>query len=595
MKQLLRIAFTARSHLYLFLFTFLSMTLLTIASQTEMLAFGVAANQGMADRFPMIGPLVEKLRQSLFAGREVTMLITILVGASLFKAIALFVSRYTTQLFAIRTCRDLREKYFQHLQSLPLSFYQSHHIGQLTERVGGDSHQIAISINSWITNYLSTPVTMITSLSICFSISWRLSCMIFFVLPLVVVPVIILTRKVRKMTREILKNKERFSSFLVDFLSGIKTVKIFSMETFSLKKYREQNELIASMEIRAAKYDLLTRPILHAVTTLCVVMILLLGLFGFGMTIAELIVFCGVLHLLYEPVKKFAEENVSIQRGVAAAERMFEVMNLKAEVEDLSNAVHLHGFEQNIVFEHVWFRYGEEWILKDLSFTIQKGQTVAIIGATGSGKSTILQLLPRLWDVQIGQILIDGLDIRRYTQRSLRDKIAYVSQRSFFFYDTIAANIAHGKNLTAEEIRHAASLAHADAFISDLAQGYHTPMVDFGQNFSGGQQQRLSIARALAKKAPILLLDEATSALDSLSEKIVKEAIMGLHGKVTQLIVAHRLSTIEHADLIIFIDQGRILGQGTPKELYRQCAPFKQMWDLHFQNHKHYDEPLPIK
>ena len=346
------------------------------------------------------------------------------------------------------------------------------------------------------------------------------------------------------------------------------------------------------MEIRAAKYDLLTRPILHFVTIFCVVMILLVGLYGLGMSVAELLVFCGLLHLLYEPIKKFAEENVSIQRGVAAAERMFEVLRMKPEVEDLWNAVHIDSFEESIQFEHVWFRYEEEWILKDISFQIRKGQTIAIVGATGSGKSTILQLLPRLWDVQVGQILIDGLDIRRYTQRSLRDKIAYVSQRSFFFYDTIAANIAHGKNLTAEQIEMAARLAHAHTFISELPKGYETPMVDFGQNFSGGQQQRISIARALAKKAPILLLDEATSALDSVSERIVKEAITGLHGKVTQLIVAHRLSTIEHADLILFIDQGRIVGQGTPQELYNSCPPFRQMWDIHFQMNRSCEEPL---
>lgn len=586
MRNLLKAGRLVTRHFHLFILTFCSLVFLTFASQLEMLVFGVAANKGgSSSSFPVIGKFLQGATSYFqsFKEHELTFLILVLLVATIIKALALFVSRFTTQVFAIRMCRDLREYYFQHLQSLPLSFYQRHHIGKLTERVGGDSHQIAISINAWILNYLSTPVTLITTLYICFSISWELSCVIFLGLPLIVIPVLILTRKVRKMTKQILKNKEKFSSFIVDFLSGIKTVKIFSMEDFSIRKYREQNESIARMEVNAAKYDLLTRPILHAVTTLCVVVILLVGLYGLKMTMAELLAFCGILRLVYEPVKKFAEENVSIQRGVVAAERLLEVLQIKPEICDQKDAKELSLFEEKIVFEHVWFRYNEEWILKDVSFTIHKGETVAIIGATGSGKSTLLQLLPRLWDVQIGQILIDGCDIRAYTQLSLREKIAYVPQRPFFFYDTIVENIAHGKKIPMEEIIEAAKKAHAHTFIADLPLGYHTPMVDFGQNFSGGQQQRLAIARALVKKAPILLLDEATSSLDSLSEEIVKQAITELHGQMTQIIVAHRLSTIEHADRIIFIENGSIIAQGTRQEVYQQCESFRQMWDLHFQ------------
>lgn len=625
MRLLLKAALRSKKHLSLLLVTFLTLFALTIASQLEMFALGVLSNNG-ADFFALFSdkrgasqvtfenvvaewPKIDKegtgaitkqqataymgehretnpLNWAMRAVKEkfnlsdnINALIAILVGVAIFKAVWLFGSRYTTQLLSIRISRDLRQQYFEHIQSLPMSFYQKHNIGGLSSRVVGDAGQIATSINSWLTNYLQTPFTLVSCLSICFYLSWKLSLVIFVGAPLIVLPITILARRVKRVSRQLQSNQEKFASVLIDFLAGIQTVKIFAMEAFSLKKYKEQNDRMAVLEGKTAKYGLLTRPILHAITTLCLASVVLFGLYTLNMTVSQLIVFCGLLQLVYEPVKKFADENANIQRGIVAAERMFEVLHMRSHIEDKGDAIAFKAFNHKIEFDKVWFRYEEEWVLKDLSFTVEKGETVAIVGSTGAGKSTIVQLLPRLYEVQQGEIRIDGISLQAYSQKSLREGIAFVSQKPFLFYDTVAENIAYGRNYSRQEVENAAKRAHADEFIVRLPSSYDSMLAEGGQNLSGGQQQRLAIARALVKNAPILILDEATSALDGVSENRIKKAISDLHGEVTQIIIAHRLATIEHADKIIYLERGRVAAQGTREELLATCDGFRRMWE----------------
>jgi putative ABC transport system ATP-binding protein len=301
------------------------------------------------------------------------------------------------------------------------------------------------------------------------------------------------------------------------------------------------------------------------------------------MNVSDVLVYCGLLYIFYEPIKKFAEENTHIQRGVAAAERMHEVMNLKPCIQDQDGAIEFQDLVESIEFKDVWFRYGQEWILKGLSFSIQKGETVAFVGPTGAGKSTIVQLLPRLYDIQKGEILLNGIPITQYTQKSLREKIAFVPQKPFLFLDTVKENISFGRRFSIQQIEEAARKAHAEEFIVRLPQGYQTELAEAGKNLSGGQQQRLAIARALVKQAPVLIMDEATSSLDAFSENQIKLALEQLNGQVTQIIIAHRLSTIENADKIIYLEQGKKVAEGTKAELLKICPGFKQMWELMHQ------------
>ncbi|MBS0625937.1 MAG: ABC transporter ATP-binding protein [Verrucomicrobia bacterium] len=627
MKLLFFAALRNSKHLTLALLTLVTLLFLTVANQCEMFSVGLMANTG-ADFFTLFHPEGKKHKDKIALNDVVrtwkeidhdgdgyinkqdaaiymaqrkdtnplnwvmhkvaarfdyeenfTLLIFILVGVALFKASTLFAARYATQLLSIRVTRDLRQQFFEHIQSLPLSFYQEQNLGSLSSRAVGDAGQIASSLNSCLTNYLQTPFTIASTLLACFYLSWQLSMIIFLGLPLIVVPVVFLTRQVKRITRQLQKNQETFSSVLLDFLAGIQTVKIFAMEAFSLRKYKEQNDQMALLESKSAKYGLLTRPLLHMIATACLAIVVLFGLYTLHMTVGQLLMFCGLLHLFYEPVKKFAEENANIQKGVVAAERMFEVLHLQPQIQDQEGALSLDSFKEIIEFDRVWFKYKDEWVLKDLSFTVKKGEIVALVGATGAGKSTIVQLLPRLYEVQQGEIRVDGVPINALTQRSLRDQIAFVPQKPFLFFDTVSENIAFGRSFSRAEIEEAARKAYAHEFIADLPQTYDTLLAEMGKTLSGGQQQRLAIARALVKRAPILVMDEATSSLDAISENRIKTALRELQGEVTQILIAHRLSTIEHADKIIFLERGRKIAEGTIEELLITCTPFRLMWE----------------
>lgn len=503
-----------------------------------------------------------------------------------FKAISLFIYRYFTKVVSIRVSRDLRLRYFAHIQKLPMSFYQAHDVGSLSARVTGDSGVVAEAINAMLINYIQMPFAVTTTLVACFAISYQLSLLIFLGFPLLVLPIIFLAKRIKRIAKEIQKNQENFASVLIDFLAGIMTIKIFAMEDFSYKKYRQENDQMAKLQERSARLSVSSRPILHTISSLFFAGVILAGLYFFQLGPAEILVFCGLLYVVYEPIKKFAEENHQIFQGIAAAERMYEVLDQEPTVSDQADAKVLAHFEESIEFSHVSFKYGENWILKDLSFIAKRGEMVAIVGPTGAGKSTIAHLIPRLYDVQEGKILIDGKELQTYTTRSLRDMIGFVSQKPIFFIDSIKENIAFGREFSQEEVERAARQAHAAEFIDDLPQRYDFQVAEAGKNLSGGQQQRLAIARALIKKAPILVMDEATSALDAVSEQKIKDALKEIQGNVTQIIIAHRLSTIAHADKIIYLEQGRKIAEGNKEELLKSCPNFRRMWEMMMQAEK---------
>lgn len=581
MKLLFRLAFSHRQHRMLLGITVLAMCLFTFSSQMEMFALGIITRQG-SERQDIIGSVMKTIATVLPLSDNLVNLAIFLVVVALFKAVALFTHRYTTRLVAIRVSRDLRQQYFEHIQKLPMEFYHRYNSGSLSSRVVSDAALIAEAVNACLVNYLQTPFTVATTLALCFMTSWQLSLIVFFGFPCLILPIVFLAKRVKRISKQIQQNQERFASVLLDFLAGIQTVKVFAMEDFSLTKYREQNHRMAALEQKSARYDLSSRPIVHTIGMFFLATALLYGMYVLKMDVSEVLFYCGLLYVFYEPIKKFAEENSHIQRGLSAAERMQEVMEMVPVVKDKENATDLmpSDFHRCIEFDNVWFRYNDEWVLKGISFVVPRGKTVAIVGPTGAGKSTIVQLLPRLYDIQKGEIRIDGRSIDTFTQKSLREMIGFVPQKPFLFLDTVAANIGYGRPYSMEQIQVAAKQAHADEFISHLASRYQTELSEAGKNLSGGQQQRLAIARALVKQAPILVLDEATSSLDPVSENYIKTAIRQLHGKVTQIIIAHRLSTIENADLIVYIEQGQKIAEGTKDELLVSCPGFRHMWNM---------------
>lgn len=628
MFKLIRLALSEKRQRRLVILMLFSMCLLTISTQLEIITIGVLTRKGpgffelfgpikegelrdtgsvtkeeLIDRFNAIksdgavtkadvAKFLERVKPQGLVDRAFALfsrflpieknplyLALLVFLIALFNAVCMFVYRFTTKLAAIRISRDLRQRYFEHIQALPMSFYQGNNIGSLSARVVTDAVAVADGINAALTNYLQTPFTILTTMLLCFFTSWKLSLFVFLGFPFIAYPILLIARHIRRVAREIQRNQERFSTILIDFLAGVQTIKLFGRESFSLKKYSEENRQMARLEKKSAKYDVSSRPIVHTLGMTFLSGALILGLYLFEMSIPEVLVYAGLLYIFYEPIKKFAETNTLVQRGAAAAERMDEVLSITPTETDLPGAVPAE-FKEEIRFEKVSFRYGSEWVLKNISFSIKKGQTVAIVGPTGSGKSTIATLLPRLYYPQEGTIFLDGKPLSSYTQRSLCDQMAFVPQRPFLFVDTIAANIAFGNEATKSEIILAAERAHALEFIEKLPQKFDTFVSEMGKNLSGGQQQRLAIARALIKKAPLLILDEATSALDALSEQRIKEAIKALRKDHTQLIIAHRLSTIEDADKILYLDSGELIGEGSLEELLASCPPFKAMWEL---------------
>jgi len=622
-----------RNHLILF-FIVVSMGLLTVASQLEILALGIVTKKGpdffelfapekegrlqrsnqvsfdeTASRWPEISSsavitkkdaeafltkrkssdrvqqAINFINQYISISGNVWNLAWVLVFVAFLKAVSLFLNRFLTKVMAIRVSRDLRQDFFEHIQSLPMRFYQRYNMGMLSSRVVSDAAMISEAIGGCLSNYIRTPLMLGSTLILCFITSWQLSSVVFLGFPAIVLPIVFIAKKVRSLSRQIQQNQERFTSTLLDFLGGILTVKVFGMEEFSLKKYGEHNHKIASLEKKSAKYDLSSRPVVHTIAMAFLSMSMLWGLYVLKLSIAEVFFFCGLLYLFYEPVKKFAEENSRIQRGVAAADRLFEILAERPEIVD--GTVIFDDFKDALVFDAVSFRYDARDVLLDLSFTVKRGETVALVGPTGSGKSTIVQLIPRLYDVQKGEIRLDGNPLSAYTQSSLRENVAFVPQKPFLFIDTVAANIAFGRDYTRADVTLAAKRAHADEFIQNLEDGYDTLLSEGGKNLSGGQQQRLAIARALVKDAPILILDEATSSLDAISERHIQEAICELRGKITQIIIAHRLSTVRDADKIIYLDKGRKIAEGTLEELLKICPEFRLMWEtMHRENQK---------
>lgn len=526
------------------------------------------------------------IKDTFHLSNNVVLLLLIISIVGLFKVTCVFLNRYCTTLVGIQVGKSLREKYFNHIQTLPMSFFQKHNIGGLSARVTGDSGAVSGAIIALLTNYIQVPFVIFTCLFGLFVISPELTFVIFFGLPLLGFPIYYLSRKARKSQRDLQITGEQFAHLLIDYLAGIQTIKLFNMEKFAGQKYTEMNDIACNIEKKVSLYSYISRPILHMIGTLFLAVIIIYGLYHVKMNVSDLVVYVGLLHLFYEPIKKFGEENISIQRGLAAADRMFSVLSIESDITDKPDAKELDTFQDEIRFENVWFKYEEQWVLKDVSFTVKKGQTVAFVGPTGAGKSTIIQLIPRLYDVNKGRVLIDNVPVSDYKQKSLREKISIVMQKPFLFYDTVANNICYGKTFTKEEVLIAAQRAHADEFIQNLPMKYDTLLAEMGKNLSGGQQQRLAIARALVKQAPILIMDEATSALDSVSENKIKQAISSLHGQVTQLIVAHRLSTIEDADKIIYMEYGSVVAQGTRDELYENCTGFRAMWDMMFKREK---------
>ncbi len=496
-----------------------------------------------------------------------------------------YLGSWTIENMRTRTLQKMRNEMFSRVMDMNVGYFSDQRKGDIISKITSDVGVVQFCITNTLQVSFREPFLIVGYIVMMIAISWELAIFSVLFLPLVALLIGNIVKRLRHPARTNQKRMGEMVSTLDESLSGIKVIKSYNATEYIKQKYYDISADLARLTLSMARRQQLASPMSEFLGITAVGVILVFG----GALVSRgaldpggFIAFVAIFSQITRPVRTFIDQFANINQGIAAGERIFSIIDTKPEIEDKPDARELKGLRDKIEFRHVHFSYdGTREVIDDISFEIRRGQTVALVGPSGGGKSTLSELLPRFYDPTSGEILIDGISLRDYTQDSVRAHMSVVAQDTVLFNDTIEGNIAMGRpSATHEEIVEAAKVANADSFIRECPEGYGTNIGDRGVKLSGGQRQRLSIARAVLKNPDILILDEATSALDTESEKLVQDALNNLLKGRTSVVIAHRLSTIHNADKIIVVDHGRIAEQGTHAELMARNGIYAKLIEM---------------
>lgn len=539
---------------------------LVIATISMVVVSGLASAQAY---------LIKPLLDEIFVNKDrwlLNIFPLILTAVFLLKGVFSYISVSLLDTLGQKIVRDIRKKIFVHIHTLPISFFHNTPTGELMARVVNDTTLIQQAVSRALVGVFKDLFQVIGLVGVIFYLDWKMALTALIFLPLSFVPIAHFSRKFRRLSTTNQQTVAQVSNLMHETITGHRIVKAFGMEQYEAKRFSDTIDRLFSVIAKDIKINSLQSPLMEFLGGLGITAVIWYGghqVITGQSTPGIFFAFITSIIMIYNPIKGVSNINSPVQQGLAAATRIFSLLDTEPSIQDKTGAKELPLFQDNLAFNNVTFAYdGKQPVLNNINLTVRAGEVLALVGTSGGGKTSLVNLIPRFFDVDSGSITIDGNDIRGVTMKSLRNQIAIVSQQTILFNDTIRNNIAYGDpNRSMEEISAAARAAHALDFILDFPDGFDTVIGESGARLSGGQQQRLSIARALLKNAPILILDEATSALDTESEHEVQRALENLMKNRTTLVIAHRLSTIRNADRIIVIQDGRIAEEGSHDDL----------------------------